>query len=263
MVDCGYHITPKGVLAEGPDPDMILAIPYQAFLLTDGKMNILIDAGMNESSNEYGAKVDCFEFYATSKQFLEGLNRIGIEPNDIDLVIYTHLHSDHAGNAKYFSNTRTIVQKDELMGSLNPCFKEKLLRLYDSAYIPWIQNNPNLMVIDGDTDVMEGVRIIKTPGHCRGHQSVVVNTVNGLRIFTGDALHLTIGAFPWIDTIMDYFGVEHKVTPLPDWPVIPASLVFNYYDYYSSAQKIKAHIPEDDPKYLICGHDASLSRRDF
>jgi glyoxylase-like metal-dependent hydrolase (beta-lactamase superfamily II) len=263
VVGCGYHVNHKNVLAEGPDPDLILAIPYQAFLLTDGKTNILIDNGMNESSNAYGAVVDGVEFYSTGAQFLEGLKKWDLVPDDIDLVIYTHLHSDHAGNAKYFAKTRTIVQKDELLGAVNPCFKEKSLRLYDTTYLPWIQDNPNLMPVDGDMDLIEGIRLIKTPGHSRGHQSLVVNTVNGVRIFGGDALHLPIGAFPWMDTIMDYFGVEHKVTPMPDWPVMPASLVFNYYDYYASAQKIKAIMPADDPKYLICGHDASLAGRDF
>jgi glyoxylase-like metal-dependent hydrolase (beta-lactamase superfamily II) len=263
VVDCGYHITPKKILVEGSNPDMRLALPYQAFLLSNDNTNILIDNGMNECSNKYGDMVDDVEFFSTSEQFLKGLKKHGLLPEDIDTVIYTHMHSDHAGNAKYFSRTRTIIQRDELFGALNPCFKEKQLRLYDPSYIQYVQNNPNLLMIDGDINFMEGIRIIKTPGHSRGHQSLVVNTVNGVRVFAGDALHLTIGAFPYLDTIEDYFGNMHKVTPMPEWPIAAASLAFNYYDYYASAEKLKAHMPEDDPKYLICGHDASLARRDF
>jgi glyoxylase-like metal-dependent hydrolase (beta-lactamase superfamily II) len=179
------------------------------------------------------------------------------------MVIYTHLHADHAGNAKYFSNTRTIVQRDELLGSLNPCFKEKQLRLYDPVCIPYVQDNPHLLLVDGDVDLIEGIRLIKTPGHSRGHQSLVVNTVGGLRVFAGDAFHLPIGAFPWMTTLMDYEGIVHEVTPMPDWPIMPASLVFSYYDYYASAEKIKAHMPEDEPRYLVCGHDASFAKNGF
>ncbi|MHB8061610.1 MAG: N-acyl homoserine lactonase family protein [Ruminiclostridium sp.] len=258
VISCGDHITHKTVLAAGFDDDLVVKLPYQAFLLQDNGFNILIDNGQNERHNAYGYSNGGFTFYATSVQLLESLDNEGLKPSDIDLVIYTHLHADHSGNANFFPKTKTVVQKDEWYNLLNPCFKERQLALYDSGTIPALQGNPNLLLVDGDVELMEGIRLIKTPGHTRGHQVLVVNTTNGIRIFAGDQFHLPQCCFPWMDTLMDSDGVEHKITPAPDWPVMPSNLVFNYYDYYASAEKIKALMPEIDPKYLICGHDASL-----
>jgi glyoxylase-like metal-dependent hydrolase (beta-lactamase superfamily II) len=218
---------------------------------------------MNENMNPYGYDDGVTVFYATSVQFLDSLTKLGLEPGDIDMVVYTHLHADHAGNAKYFPTTKSVVQKDEWLACLNPCFRENLLRLYDQGSIPPLQNNPNLMLVEGDMELTEGIRLIKTPGHTRGHQAVAVNTTRGFRIFAGDQFHLPICCFPWIDTLTDYEGVEHAVTPAPDWPVMPAGLVMDYYDFYDSADKIKGQLPELDPRYVVCGHDGSLMYRDF
>ncbi|HWQ77748.1 MAG TPA: N-acyl homoserine lactonase family protein [Anaerovoracaceae bacterium] len=259
VVPCGYIVSPKNKLADsGYDEDMIISFPCQAFLLQDGTMNILIDNGMNESMNAYGSNDGVNSYYATSVQFLESLGKIGLAPEDIDLLIYTHLHADHAGNAKYFPSTKTIVQRDEWIGCLNPCHREKMLRLYDPDTVLPLQNNPNLMLVDGDLDLMNEIRLIKTPGHTRGSQALAVNTTNGLRIFVGDQFHLPICCFPWIDTLMNYEGIELAVTPDPDSPAMPATLVMNYYDFYNSAEKIKALLPEEDPQYIICGHDAAV-----
>ena len=263
VIPCGDHITRKGILTAGFDEDLVIKLPYQAFLLQDNGFNILIDNGQNERHNAYGHTNGEVTFYATSVQMLESLEKEGLKPDAIDLVIYTHLHSDHAGNANFFPKTKTIVQKDEYYNLLNPCFKEKQFALFDKGTIPALQNNPNLILVDGDIGLMEGIRLIKTPGHTRGHQSLVVNTANGVRIFAGDQFHLPMSCFPWLDTLMDSDGVVHKVTPAPDWPVMPSNFVFDYYDYYASAEKIKALMPEADPEYLICGHDASLKFRNF
>ncbi len=263
VIGCGYHITPKVQLAAGFDEDMIISLPYQCFLLQGYGMNILVDCGMNERMHPYGDVMGKIVFYSTSVQFLESLEKEGLKPEDIDMMIYTHLHADHAGNANFFPNTRVIVQKDEYNALLNPCIKEKELELYDQGVIPVFENNPNLQLIEGDIDLMEGIRLIKTPGHTRGHMSLVINSVNGLRILVGDLFHLPIGPFPQLDKLMDYEGVWHDVTPAPEsWTVMPSSLVLNFFDFYDSVDKVRAHMPKNDPKYLICGHDAELRFKD-
>ena len=263
VIPCGDFVNPKTILCDGFDPELIIKVPYQCFLLQNGDFNVLIDNGMHERHCGYGEKIGETTFYATSKHFLDSLKNEGLEPDDIDLIVYTHLHADHAGNAQFFPNTKTVVQKDEYNGLLNPTFKEELIDLFDEGTIPALQNNPNLLLIDGDFDLMEGIRLITTPGHTRGHQSVLVNTVNGIRIFAGDLFHYPPCCFPWMDKLMDSDGVEHDITPMPDWPVMPGQLVFNYYDFYASVEKVKALMPEIEPQYLICGHDASLRYRDF
>ena len=61
---------------------------------------------------------------------------------------------------------------------------------------------------------------------------------------------------------MDVTGKTFPITPAPeDWPTIPSSLIYDYYNYYASADKIRALMPARDPAYILCGHDASLLYR--
>jgi len=266
VIHCGYFILRKGVLALGTEGnDYRIKLPYQAFLLQCDGFNILIDNGNNERHHPYG-EIDegGIEYYSTSVQLLESLANEGLSPGDIDMIIYTHFHADHAGNAEHFPQTKSVAQKDELDNLLNPCFKEFDMGLFDQGAIPALENNKNLVLVDGDIDLMEGIKLIKTPGHTRGHQVLAVNTVNGFRIFAGDLFHIPPCAFPQLSELVDDDGVEHKIIPPPaNWPFMPSSLTFDFYDYYSSAERIKKMLPGGSPEYLICGHDASLRYRDF
>ncbi|MDD5017800.1 MAG: MBL fold metallo-hydrolase, partial [Eubacteriales bacterium] len=201
---------------------------------------------------------------ACSQDLLDSLARQGLAPDDIDLIIYTHLHGDHAGNCNLFPNTKSIAQAEEWDNLVNPVFAERLRRDFDFGVIPYLEENKSFFKVDGDLEIMEGIKVMKTPGHTRGSQSVVVKTVNGLRLFAGDQFPLLSSCFPWIEEMQDCDGVVHKITPAPkDWPTMPSGLVYNYYAYYASADRIKAILPALDTKFVICGHDPGLLFREI
>lgn len=259
VLSCGTHKNYKGNLSSGYDQDLFIKLPYLAFLLQDGNMNILVDNGINERYVKDGKAWGGIPAWASSKDLLESLAAEGLEPKDIDLILYTHLHNDHAGNANFFPTTKSIAQKDEWANLLNPCFAELQRRDFDLEVVPYLASNPNFVKIDGDMDLMEGIRLIKTPGHTRGSMSIVVNTVNGLRIIVGDLFHMPCNCFPKMEEMPDCDGVMHKITPAEDNPPsLRSSLVYDCYSYYESVDKIKALLPEMDPKYVICGHDPAL-----
>lgn len=255
---CGDSFNNKVYLTPGFDHDLKMPIPYLAFLLQDGEQNILIDTGINErflidGKAWGGAPANC-----GSKHLIDALDKEGLKPEDIDTVIFTHLHNDHAGNCHLFLHAKMIAQKDEWDNIRNTVFAERIRRDFDFEVIPYLDSCRNFLKIDGDIDLLEGIKLIKTPGHTRGSQSVVVNTTNGTRVFVGDHFHFRCNAFPYLEEIMDAEGKTHKITPAPkDWPTIPSGLVYNFYDYYASADKIKAILPMLDPKYIICGHEAA------
>lgn len=261
---CGYHIAPKSFHTVGYDEDLVMKMPYLAFLLQDGEQNILIDNGIHADFIIDGKAWAGCPADAGEKDLLESLEKLGLVPDDIDLVLYTHLHNDHAGNAHLFPNTKSIAQKDEWYNLNNQVFAEKLRRDYDPAVIPVLKANKNFFTIEGDMDLTEGIKLIKTPGHTRGSMSVVVNTIHGVRVFVGDQFHQVCSCFPEMTEITDCDGKVHKITPAPsDWPTIPSSLVYNYYAYYDSAEKIKVHIPELKPECVICGHDSAVLYREL
>ena len=142
-IDCGWHIGNKVNLTPGKD-DAPVKLPYLAFLLQDGEKNILIDNGINErflidGKAWGGCPADCGE-----KDVVNSLAKVGLKPSDIDIMLYTHLHNDHAGNAQLFMNTRSYAQFDDYDNLLNPCYGETVRRDHDPAVIPFLKQNPNL-----------------------------------------------------------------------------------------------------------------------
>ncbi len=138
------------------------------------KKNIVVDCGMTADMMK-----KAFIPTVTHIQTLEeGLAKVGLKPSDVDLVIATHLHLDHIPLAPKFTNAKFLVQKVEMAYHRNPpplpvdprpCPKELLDTL-------------NWEVVDGDYEVEKGLKVLFTPGHTPGGQSVAVETAKGLAI---------------------------------------------------------------------------------
>jgi N-acyl homoserine lactone hydrolase len=90
----------------------------------------------------------------------------GVRIADVATVITSHLHFDHCGQNARFTNGRIIVQRAEVEAAREPGYT-----VPEWAFPPAIE----LDVIDGDHEIASGVRVVATPGHTPGHQSVVVD----------------------------------------------------------------------------------------
>jgi N-acyl homoserine lactone hydrolase len=131
-------------------------------------------------------------------------------------------------------------------------------RDYDLEAIPELEKT-NLVLINGDLEVTDGVRLFTTPGHTPGHQGVAVNTKKGVVAIVADQYHLACMAFPKMTEMVDMEGKKHKITPVPDiyGPFFPHNIIYNHYDWYDSAYKIKAIVEKYEPYYVLCGHEPS------
>ncbi len=142
------------------------------------KQQIMVDAGMTAHMMRK-ANVPGFSTTATHIQTVEeGLGDLGLTPGDIDIVIVSHLHLDHIPLAPLYTKARFLVQQAELDYHRNPpppaveprpCPKELL-------------DTINFKVMKGDYEMEEGVKVLFTPGHTPGGQSVAVDTVKGLAV---------------------------------------------------------------------------------
>jgi len=105
------------------------------------------------------------------------LEKFGLTVDDIDMVILTHLHSDHAKDAGKFKNATFVVQKSELEFAANP----------HPIQAGWFAELPQdrLEVVDGDKEIIEGIRVIHTPGHTPGGQSILIETDKGPTCLSG------------------------------------------------------------------------------
>lgn len=137
----------------------------------------------------------------------DGIAELGFRPEDVAFVIDSHLHFDHAGGNTFtdsdggekfsFPNARYIVQAGEYDAAVNS--NERTAASYfPRNYVP-IYEAGKFDLIDGDREIMKGVRLIQTPGHTRFHQSVVLESNGQTGIFLGDIVpthaHLPL---PWI-----------------------------------------------------------------
>jgi N-acyl homoserine lactone hydrolase len=110
-------------------------------------------------------------------------------------VINTHLHFDHCGGNRRFAGTPTYVQRVELAAAVEPDYLVEWVHFPGESYVE----------LDGDGDIAPGVSVLFTPGHSAGHQSVLVETADGLTVLGGDVTYsmreLIAGGSPSIDRI--------------------------------------------------------------
>lgn len=255
----GHAYGPKSVLTPNLDTELWIEIPFLAFLLQADGRNILVDSGGNERFLIGGKGWAGLEFHVGSKYFNQAFKDAGITPEEIDTLIYTHLHNDHTGFSYLFKNARVIVQKKEWETILNPLPPMLVRRDYDLEAIPELKK-VNMVQIEGDMEITDGIKVITTPGHSPGSMSVAVNTKKGVVVLAGDQFHLACMAFPQMTEMLDMKGNKVKITPAPEvyGPFYPHSLVYNFYDFYASGYKIKAIVDKWDPGYVIGGHEPGV-----
>ena len=194
------------------------------------KDKILVDAGVSTEylRNQRGIP-------ARRIQSLEsGLQKVGLVPDEIDLVIITHLHSDHVAEARKFSKARFLIQKDELEFALNP--HPTVAGQYPREFFEGL----NFEVVSGDAKICEEVSVLSTPGHTIGGQSVSIKTEQGTAIVSG------------LCSVRENFEPPEPFNKT--MPVYPFGILINLIDMYDSLLRIKEEadivIPNHDPKYV-------------
>jgi N-acyl homoserine lactone hydrolase len=153
-----------------PDHDAFKAFPIHVWLVRHPTATILVDTG----AGLHNELID--DWYAPNTIPVgELLAREGLGTGDIDIVVLTHLHFDHCGQASAFQ-APVYVQAAELEASEAPGYT-----VPEWAAIP----TARLRIVEGDTELADGVRLLFTPGHTPGHQSVVVEDKLGTIVLGG------------------------------------------------------------------------------
>jgi N-acyl homoserine lactone hydrolase len=163
---------------------------------SDGK-NILVDSGF---PGDYAPTGQGPALPRTEKNVVERLAELGLQPDDIDMLICTHFDIDHAGYHDAFPNAEHIVQRQhyELARSGHPRFAP--------ARSHWDHPSLRYRLVDGDTELLPGLTVLETSGHTPGHQSVLLSLPQ-----TGPVL-LTIDAVP----LARVFTVDRQLAPVDD-----------------------------------------------
>lgn len=190
VLPCGGEDCDKGSLTLLKDCGKILRAPYHAYLIEDPECTILVDTGACINWKERHPKElqKISPVYISENEHLDQLiGSVGFSTSDVDYVINTHLHYDHCGNNEMFDKATFVVNEGELAHALSPGWWESL------NYVRAVFDLPQLRyeTVTGEFDVHPGVKILQTPGHTEGHQSVVVQLEKtGTLILAGDAIYL-------------------------------------------------------------------------
>lgn len=164
----------------------------------------------------------------------DGLMKLGLKPEDIEIIIVTHLHFDHIALGYLYKKAKFIVQKRELDYARNPHPLDAAI--YDRSHYEGL----NLEVIDGQREIIPGVSVFLTPGHSPGGQSVEVNTTAGKAVITGFCCTL--------DTFVQTEAMKRK-----GWEVAAPLIHQDVREAYDSVLEVKHRADS-----IIALHDPSF-----
>jgi glyoxylase-like metal-dependent hydrolase (beta-lactamase superfamily II) len=230
----GTKVFDKSMMTYQHGQGQTYTIPIYAWLIKGGDQTILVDTGemhpiqSQDREAAINGKIYTFE---------DGLARHGLTPKDIDIVIHTHLHTDHCENDYKCENARFFVHEKELEAVHNP---HPLDYRYLEDYIEDVEDNGQIQVLTADTDIVPGIRMIHTPAHTSGGMTVLVDTPKGKAAITGFCI------------------IDENLDPPPEilgmeMAVIPPGTHVDVYEAYNILETVKKQadilIPLHEPRF--------------
>ena len=230
----GTKIFDKSMMTYQYGNGVTYTIPIYCWYIEGGDKKVLVDTGemspiqSKERENNIGGKIYTFE---------EGLELWDLRPEDIDIVVHTHLHNDHCENDYKCPNAEIYVHENELRNIHDP---HPLDYRYLEDYIEDVEEHGQIKTIQKDTEIVPGLHVIHTPVHTSGGLTVEIETSAGKAIITGFC------------TIMENFDPPVEIKAM-EMEVIPPGTHVNVYDAYDIMLKLKGMadilLPLHEPQF--------------
>lgn len=175
-----------------PDEKNRIRLALRPVLILTPNERIVIDTGVGDKYDNKFA-----ERYRVEKpdNLLASLARTGFKPDDVTLVILTHLHFDHCGGSTRieanrvvptFPNARYVVQEMEWQEALNPNRRSRASYLKEN-FLP-LQEMGLLELVNGSIELLPGIELIHTGGHTKGMQIVKIKSRGQTAIYWSDMI---------------------------------------------------------------------------
>ena len=161
-------------------------------LIQVGGKNIIVDLGVGTKSTDKRQHI----WHMDVGHLVRELGEHGLQPEDIDYVVFSHLHFDHAGGATHFTATgdlaatfpkaQHLAQRADWDEAMAPNMRSSAG--YFEEDIEPLRRNNQLDLLDGDTEILPGVWCKVTGGHTTGHQIVLLDVAGQKACFFGDLI---------------------------------------------------------------------------
>ncbi|AEB11944.1 MBL fold metallo-hydrolase [Marinithermus hydrothermalis] len=190
-----FGVVPKVLWSKVAPPDEANRIPLtlRPMLVRVGEKWVLVETGVDDKPGEKHRRIYAID---RSTNLLAALKALGLTPEDIDLVVNTHLHFDHAGLntvrdeagriVPLFRRARYVVQRQELYDALHP--HERSRASYLPENIEPVLEAGLFEEVEGEAELLPGVRVVPLPGHTLGQQGVVLESEGQRLVYTADLL---------------------------------------------------------------------------
>lgn len=213
-----------------------LVAPIIMYLIEGQNALILVDTG--PSDEEWASQYHHGMIQTEAMKPLQALKNINIAPEDIEIVVNTHLHWDHSFNNDLFPKAKIYVQKREMQYAVSPLPPHWVF--YESHQLGmkprWLNSIDRIEAVDGDFELLPGIQLVTIPGHTPGMQGVLVNTSQGRCLVASDCCGL----------FENWSGNDvHKH--------IPSGIHYSLPEYYETFRKMDALCD-----FILPGHDAKV-----
>ena len=214
-----FGIVPKPLWERRIPADKRNRIPLamRCLLIETPDALVLVDTGLGNKEDPKFREIYGVENDGTPTRLEDAIRAAGFSPDDIDTVINTHLHFDHAGGNTFrdadgitrlsFPRARYIVQKGEFDWAHWP--NERTQASYLAHSFDPVAEAGKFTFLEGETELMPGIAVLPTPGHTPHHHSVLISSGGEIALYLADLVptsaHLPL---PWIKG----YDVEPLVT---------------------------------------------------
>lgn len=230
----GTKMFDKGMMTYQHDYGTPYTIPIYAWYLEGGEHTVLVDTGemspvrSEDREKQIGGPIYTFE---------EGLARYDLGPEDVDVVVHTHLHNDHCENDYKCTNAVFYVHEKEMERVHEP---HPLDFRYLEDFVEDVEANGQIRTLSGDAEILPGIRVMHTPAHTEGGLTVLVDTAKGVAAITGFCV------------IMENFDPPPQIRAM-EMEVIPPGTPVNPCEAYDIMLRVRDQadilIPLHEPRY--------------
>ncbi len=209
-----FGTVPRTIWSALVKPDELnrVELTLNCLLIRTPGHTILVDTGVGEKLAD---KIREIYQIRQEHNLLQSLKAAGVSPEAVDTVINTHLHFDHCGGntrplednyRPTFPNAQYVINEMEWQDALHPDDRSRSSYLKEN-FLP-LEQAGQLQLVKAAQEIVPGVRVIPTPGHTRGHQSVLIQSGGRSALYLGDVICLSQQLKPAYVTSFDLYPVE-------------------------------------------------------